>query len=47
MESSSYPGEFVSVLFDDGSKSGEKGLSVRKGRCIALHAQQSVVLVVL
>ena len=30
MESSSYPGEFVSVLFDDGSKSGEKGLLFEK-----------------
>ena len=26
MESSSYSGEFVSVLLDDGSKSGEEGL---------------------
>ena len=26
MESSSYSGKFVSVLFDDGSNSGEEGL---------------------
>ena len=26
MESSLYPGEFVSVLFDDGSNLGEEGL---------------------
>ena len=30
MESSSYPGEFVSVLFDNGSNSGEEGLLFEK-----------------